>query len=88
MSVRIITFLAVVVLVCCAVTNGDTLSVKNSGKTQYIPLDTLSRYFRLSEEKGWQELPDGFHTFDTTRLYDLIDGGAVIYIRQGMLHGI
>ena len=88
MSVRIITYLSILVLVCCAVTNGDTLSAKISENKQHIPLDTLSRYFRLSEEVGWQELTNGFHAFDTTRLYDLIDGGAVIYIRQGMLHGI
>ena len=88
MSARVITFLCVVLVVCCAATNGDTLSTKNSEKIQHITLDTISRYFRLQEEKGWQELPNGFHTFDTTRLYDLIDGGAVIYIRHGLLHGI
>lgn len=88
MNTRANTFLYLVVLICCAVTNGDTLSAKTSDKILYIPLDTLSCYFRLPEEKGWRELSNGFHPFDTTRLYDLIDGGAVLYIQHGLLHGI
>lgn len=76
--------LYVMVFVLCAVTVGSP----SSGKTLNVPLDTLSHYFRLPEEQGWLQMQDGFHTFDTTRLYDLIDGGAVIYNKHGLQHGI
>jgi hypothetical protein len=88
MSMQKIAFICAMVLMCCLCAKSDTNSAEHTEETQYIPLDTLSKYFRLSEVKGWQEFPDGFHSFDTTRLYDLIDGGAVIYNSNGMQHGI
>ncbi len=66
----------------------DTLSPEGGGNAQSVPMDSLSHYFRMEAKQGWTEMHDGFHTFDTTRLYDLIDGGAVIYNKHGLQHGI
>jgi hypothetical protein len=37
---------------------------------------------------GWTEQRDGFHSFGTKELYELIDGGAVEYEKPGLVAGI
>ncbi len=37
---------------------------------------------------GWTEQKDGFHSFGTKELYELIDGGAVEYEKPGLVGGI
>jgi hypothetical protein len=37
---------------------------------------------------GWNEQRDGFHSFGTRELYELIDGGAVEYEKPGLVAGI
>jgi hypothetical protein len=37
---------------------------------------------------GWTEQKDGFRSFGTKELYDLIDGGAVEYEKPGLVGGI
>ncbi len=84
MSVNIRIFSVALLLWGYSIVLGDNLSPESRS----IPMDSLSHYFRIEAKQGWTEMPDGFQVFDTIRLYDLIDGGAVIYNKHGLQHGI
>lgn len=46
--------------------------------------------FRLADNEapGWIDRPDLFISFDTTQLYTLINGGAILYIEHHAINGI
>lgn len=45
------------------------------------------KYLLTSEIPDWQDLPETFSSYDTSQLYDLIDGGATLYNEFGLNDG-